>query len=64
METSKTTLPKEGESVYFMMNMPPWYINLPDEQKTSLAKKYAGNSSLDQALSEAEIADLLAVSTK
>jgi len=63
METSKIQ-PREEKNVYFMMNMPQWYINLPDEQKTNLAKKYAENSNSDQTLSDEEVADLLSVSTE
>jgi hypothetical protein len=53
---------KNQDNVFFMMNMPNWYMNLPNEEKVRLAKVYAKNSSDDHILTENEIADLLKVS--
>jgi hypothetical protein len=52
----------DNKGVYFMMNMPPWYINLSDEEKTRLAEKFAEDSQTDQSLTTEEVADLLRVS--
>jgi len=55
--------PQAGnKDVYFMMNMPPWYMNLSDEEKTNLAEKFAEDSPSDQRLTLEEVAELLKVS--
>jgi predicted protein tyrosine phosphatase len=50
------------DNVFFMMNMPTWYMNLPNEEKVRLAKVYAKDFPDDHTLTEDEIADLLKVS--
>jgi hypothetical protein len=50
--------------VYLMMNMPRWFIELPEEEKIELAKKFARDSDSDQPLSDAELAELLSLSAE
>ena len=51
-----------SNELYFMMNMPQWYMALPDEEKIKLAEKYAEDSTLERSLTDEEIVDLLKVS--
>ena len=56
--------PQTGnDNIHFMMNMPYWYINLSDEEKINLAKKYAEDSQSDQSLTSEQIAELLRISS-
>ena len=50
--------------VYLMMNMPRWFVELPEEEKIELAKKFARDSDSDQPLSEEELANLLSLSAE
>jgi len=52
----------EKKPVYFMMNAPGWFINLPDEEKAELAEQFSEKAGSGQPFTETEIADLLSVS--
>jgi hypothetical protein len=54
---------KEGKKpVYFMMNAPSWYIDLPDDDKIDVAEQISAKAGTGRTLTEAEVADLLSVS--
>ena len=55
---------EEEKPLYFMMNMPKWFIELPDDEKIEMAKKFAKDSNTDQTLSDPELADLLSLSAE
>jgi len=57
METSAAQ-PQE-KTAYYMMSMPEWFINLPDEKKMSLAKEFAKDSPSDEILKKEDLASLL-----
>jgi hypothetical protein len=57
----KTILKKEEKKpIYFMMNAPIWYIDLPDEEKMEYAEQIAAVAGTGHTLTEEEIDDLLA----
>jgi hypothetical protein len=42
------------------MSMPEWFLNLPDEKKMQLAKKFAEDSPSDEIMTEEDVMALLA----
>ena len=50
---------EKEEMTYYMMNMPEWFINLPVEEKMSLAKEFAKDYPADEVLTKEKVVSLL-----
>jgi len=54
-----STIGEKKDIAYYMMNMPEWFLNLPDEEKIDLAKKFSDKSNTTNFLNEEEVVELL-----
>jgi len=59
MDTNETVSVNKKEPGYFMMNMPEWFINLPDEEKIRLAKKFSEDSPDGKFLTPEELVEFV-----
>ena len=60
MDNSNTVEGGKKETAYYMMSMPEWFIDLSDEEKIKLAKKFAEDSPSDEILTKEGVMNLLA----
>lgn len=49
----------EAKTAYYMMSMPEWFLDLPNEKKIQIAKDFAKDSPSDKILSKEDIINLL-----
>jgi len=50
---------KKDEMTYYMMNMPEWFLNLSDEKKIDLAKKFSSKTNPTNILDKEDVVELL-----